>query len=41
MMKSIAIESNIPQIPEMIIVKGDRSQRNSTQFDRRGFLVET
>ncbi len=32
-MKAIAMESNMPQIPDKIIVYGDRSQNASTQVE--------
>jgi len=42
MRKQIAIESNMPQIPEMIIVKGENNQNESTQNPAEpGFLDDT
>src|SRR5208282_1710995 len=40
--KQIAIESNVPHIPEMIIVKGENNQNESTQNPAEpGFLDDT
>jgi len=40
--KQIAIESNMPHIPEMIIVKGENNQNESTQNPAEpGFLDDT
>ena len=41
-MKQIAMPSNMPHMPEMIIVKGENSHRESTQKEAEpGFLWYT
>jgi hypothetical protein len=41
MRKQIARESNIPQIPERIMVKGENNQKERTHLAADGLLADT